>query len=258
MISEQLQELAALHALGALTPEEARDFEAQLSRDAELRAFYTRMQNVTDSLALNAKDAAPSAQLKSRIMAAIAEPAPQKIISLPRERGDRNFFAMFLPWALAACFAVVAGVLYFKNEAANNATNEAHAKIAMLQSALDELKAKDHVSQVQIAMMNSLLENSPKAVAVSVWDADKQDGVLVVQNLAPLPADKDYQLWVVDPKIANPVDAGVFNVDAKGTVHFRFKPKADVSGVGTFAVTLEKKGGVPKAEGPMVLAGNVM
>ena len=78
MISEQLQELAALHALGALTPEEARDFETQLSGNAELRAFYESMRNVTDSLALNAKDAAPSAQLKNRILAAIDKPAAGK------------------------------------------------------------------------------------------------------------------------------------------------------------------------------------
>ena len=79
-----------------------------------------------------------------------------------------------------------------------------------------------------------------------------------VSNLPETAKDKDYQLWVVDPKIANPVDAGVFSVDDKGAVHFHFKPKSSVSGVGTFAVSLEKKGGVPKAEGPMVLAGNVM
>jgi len=256
MISEQLQELAALHALGALTPEEARDFETQLSRDAELRAFYASMQNVTGSLALNVKDAVPSAQLKNRIMAAIAEPVPQKVVSLPHT--ERNFFAIFLPWAVAACFAVVGGILTLENEKAAFANRQANKKIIMLESAIDDLKAKDHVSQVQIAMMSSLLENSPKAVAVSVWDAEKQDGVLVVSGLAPLPADKDYQLWVVDPKIANPVDAGVFSVDDKGAVHFHFKPKSSVSGVGTFAVSLEKKGGVPKAEGPMVLAGHVM
>ena len=44
----------------------------------------------------------------------------------------------------------------------------------------------------------------------------EQRGVFVVQNLKPLPADKDYQLWVIDPKYPTPVSAGVFQVDADG------------------------------------------
>ena len=128
----------------------------------------------------------------------------------------------------------------------------------MLNTALDELRARDRVAQVKIAMLGSLLEDSPKAIAVSVWDNEKQDGVLVVQNLTPLPADKDYQLWVVDPQQKLPVDAGVFSVDAKGTVRLHFKPKSNVTAATVFAVSLEKKGGVPVAEGKMVLAGNVL
>ncbi len=109
---------------------------------------------------------------------------------------------------------------------------------------------------MRIAMLGSLLEGSPKAIAVSLWDAERQDGVLVVQNLAPQPADKDYQLWVIDPQHGAPVDAGVFNVDEKGNVRFRFKPKASVKSADKFAVTLEKKGGVPAPQGRMVLAGS--
>jgi anti-sigma-K factor RskA len=32
----------------------------------------------------------------------------------------------------------------------------------------------------------------------------------VVENIGLLPADKDYQLWVIDPKYPTPVSAGVF------------------------------------------------
>ena len=63
---------------------------------------------------------------------------------------------------------------------------------------------------------------------------------------------------MIDPKQGGPVDAGVFTVDDKGTVHFRFKPRSNVNAAGTFAVTLEKKGGVPVPEGKMVLAGNLL
>jgi anti-sigma-K factor RskA len=63
-------------------------------------------------------------------------------------------------------------------------------------------------------------------------------------------------LWVVDPQYPNPVDGGVFSVDpATGEARLVFKARQPVSNISAFAVTLERKGGVPKAEGPFVLLG---
>ena len=102
----------------------------------------------------------------------------------------------------------------------------------------------------------SLLKNSPQALAVAVWNPDKQEGVLKVEKLPALATDQDYQLWVVDPQYPNPVDGGVFTVDAQtGEARFQFKSKQPVKSINAFAVTLERKGGVPKAEGPFVLLG---
>jgi anti-sigma-K factor RskA len=265
MTREELQELASLHALGALPPEEARAFEEQLRSDPELRALHEELRDVTNALALSAPPVAPPPALKARILAAIDKPAPDKIIPLTQHQAGRQAGSNFIPWAVAACLVILVTIVFLNNTALRARLHDLAAEqdkskqqTAMLQSALDELRAKDRVSQVRIAMLGSLLESSPKAVAVSVWDAEKQDGVLVVQNLAPLPADKDYQLWVIDPKQGGPVDAGVFTVDDKGTVHFRFKPRSNVNAAGTFAVTLEKKGGVPAPEGKMVLAGNLL
>jgi len=67
----------------------------------------------------------------------------------------------------------------------------------------------------------------------------------VVQNLKPLPADRDYQLWVIDPKYATPVSAGVFQVDGQGGGRINFKPDKNIATAGKFAVTLEPKGGLP-------------
>jgi anti-sigma-K factor RskA len=65
---------------------------------------------------------------------------------------------------------------------------------------------------------------------------------------------KDYQLWLVDPQYPIPVDGGVFTVNpATGEAHVAFKAGKPVKSVTKFAVSLERKGGVPKAEGPMVL-----
>ena len=102
-----------------------------------------------------------------------------------------------------------------------------------------------------------MLAASPKAIAVSVWDNDRQNGVFIVRNLKPLPSDKDYQLWIIDPKYPSPVDAGVFQVDAKGNVRQDFRAKMPIQTANQFAVTIEQKGGaaVPNTKA-MVLAGS--
>ena len=59
---------------------------------------------------------------------------------------------------------------------------------------------------------------------------------------------------MVDPQYPIPVDGGVFTVDtASGTARLAFRTKQPVAQVAKFAISLERKGGVPKAEGPMVL-----
>jgi len=68
-------------------------------------------------------------------------------------------------------------------------------------------------------------------------------------------ADRDYQLWLVDPRYKNPVDGGVFHVANDGMLSVAFHPNTPVREAQAFAISLERKGGVTKAEGPIVLLG---
>ena len=107
------------------------------------------------------------------------------------------------------------------------------------------LKKNNQLQDVRVAVLGSQLADAPKSVAVSLWDEMKQRGVFVAQNLKPLPTDKDYQLWVIDPKYAAPVSAGVFHVDAQGNAHVSFKADKPIESASKFAVTMEPKGGLP-------------
>lgn len=144
-------------------------------------------------------------------------------------------------------------------DAAKRAADTA-ALITTLESRLAETKqrlfAQGTLADYKIATLASLLGNSPQAVAVAIWNPASQEGVLTVQKLPALAADKDYQLWVIDPQYSIPVDGGVFKVDpTTGEGRLIFHPNRPVQTVAKFAVSLERKGGVPKAEGPMVLIG---
>ena len=73
---------------------------------------------------------------------------------------------------------------------------------------------------------------------------------------APAGPGRDYQLWVIDPKIPQPVSAGVFNVSNNGPMRTDFWPRSPVQSASAFAISLEKAGGAPKPEGEIILAGN--
>jgi anti-sigma-K factor RskA len=177
----------------------------------------------------------------------------------------------WVPWALAAALALVSLAFLWQSaglrsqlNAQANRINElttsaelARAESADLRQAVAKLRATNRLANFRIALLDSLLAASPKTIAVSVWDNERQDGVFIVRNLKPLPSDKDYQLWIIDPKYPSPVDAGVFQVDAKGNVREDFRAKAPIQAANQFAVTIEQKGGaaVPNTKA-MVLAGS--
>ncbi len=257
MIEERFEEQAALYVLGMLEGEELLEFE-KVVKDDEARRLITQLRETSGFIAADAPVIAPPASLKARIMGSLprAETTPvaapaSKIISFPQQMA-----ASWFPWSLAAALAVLATISFLQKNSAETETANLQVRATELETTVERLESKDRFSEMRIAVLNSLLENSPKAVAVSVWDKDQQNGVLVVDNLAPLPPDRDYQLWVVDPGYENPVDAGVFQVDEKGKVRFEFKPKLPIKNFQKVAVSQEKKGGVPKAEGTMVLLGS--
>jgi anti-sigma-K factor RskA len=93
----------------------------------------------------------------------------------------------------------------------------------------------------------------PEARGRVFWSAQARRGVLVAGSLAPLPADRQYELWVFLK--GKPVNAGVFDVDASGRALFESTafPEPDAQ---NFAVTVEPRGGVAGPTGPVVLVGS--
>lgn len=252
MIDERMEEKAALHVLGALTPQEAREFKRAMQADAELKNFVAGLTTATGALAGALPLVEPPPQLRAKILAQVG--APQKIISLPERK--RGLFS-WLPWSLATCLAVLCLVLFAQDSQLRKQVGAQAQRISSLdqlaqslaaatndlQRAVFALQETNRLANLKIAMLNSLVADAPKTVAVTLWDDAKQEGVFVVQNLKTLPADRDYQLWVLDNG-TTPVDAGVFHVDANGGVRVEFKARLPIKVAGKFAVTEEAKGGV--------------
>lgn len=281
MIAERQEELASLYAFDLLDGEELAAFENALARDPELRRLVASLRNTAAGLAYAAPVApAPSPALRARILnSAVTPPARAEGYVLPFA------FPSWLGWAAAACFFFstvffagksfnVRGQLQSVLEAERVARLEAgtlknllEAERILSRGQLDRLASSERlvadlrnqadVARLKIAALSSLVGGSPEARAIAVWNQDRQEGVLLVSKLPALQPDKDYQLWVIDPQYPIPVDGGVFTVDATtGEARMTFKPDKAVASAQTFAVSLERKGGVPKAEGPMMLISN--
>jgi len=132
---------------------------------------------------------------------------------------------------------------------------DAKAQTAKLTAEVAALKLQEQQSQLQIATLQSKVWEYRKSEMLVVWDQKRSQGVVVLDKMPKVQSDQDYQLWVVDPNKPDPVSAGVVTVDAKGSVKASFKTVEAVTGEAKFALSIEKKGGVPKSEGKLLMVG---
>jgi anti-sigma-K factor RskA len=276
MTADQQEESATLHALGLLDGEEQRAFSNACTGDATLEQLARELDETAAQFAFLAPSVAPPAGLKARLETQLGpQTSPvtfARVIPWP-----------WLGWAAAACFAfllAIAGLqvrtLQTENDllrqeqtladtALRSVQNQAEAAAILAQHELHDskrevaelnltLQEQGNLARFKIAALTSLLGNSPEAIAVAVWNPDQQEGLLTVDHLPALADDRDYQLWVIDPQYPIPVDGGVFRVDpATGQARYSFRADKPIKTVAQFAVSLERRGGVAKAEGPMVL-----
>ncbi|WP_395743404.1 anti-sigma factor domain-containing protein [Prosthecobacter sp.] len=133
--------------------------------------------------------------------------------------------------------------------------SDAKAETAKVTAELAALKQQEQESKLQIATLQSKVWEYRRSEMLVVWDEKRSQGVVVLDKMPKVESDKDYQLWVVDPAKPNPISAGVVAVDSKGASKTTFKPVEPVTGEAKFAISVEKKGGVPKAEGPVIMVG---
>jgi anti-sigma-K factor RskA len=230
-MNDDLQEQASLYVLGLLESDETIVFEGRLQSDAELRELVDQLDEAAAAIALDAPPRALPPELRARVLGQIHS---GKRLAVPRR-------STWVPWAMAAGLALSCAYLL--------------AERSGLRNRITHLEERDILAQIQIASLSSQLKNAPDANAVVVWDERKQRGVLKVTQVPRNSADHDYQLWMIDPRYKDPVSAGVFHVANEGPLRVPFQPAAPVREPKGFAISLERKGGASKAEGPIVLLG---
>jgi anti-sigma-K factor RskA len=234
MNSEEQQDQAALYILGLLEPHEAAAFESALNANAELRDVARALREAAGAMALTAPPQMPPASLKQRIMHEITT---KRVVSMPTRRTSFDW----VPWAIAAGLAVFCGLLALDR--------------VRLERQLADVRSADPLMQTTFFTLAPSAPAPAEAKATVAWQPGRQSGVIRISNLpAPQPGE-DYQLWAVDAEHKDPISAGVVRVDKNGVAQIRFKPVEKAEHVKAFAISLEREGGVPKKEGPILLVG---
>ena len=239
MISDELQDSAALYVLGALDASETAAFEASLRTNTEVGTLVAELREAAGALALSAPEHKPSPALKQKVLRDIAAEKSRDLTSTVVEARSS---AAGWAWAIAAMLMLFSGFLCYDRLQLRREIARAREIDPLLQASL-----------VTLAPANGAPAEAKATVA---WEPDRQTGVIKITGLPAAGRGRDYQLWAVDADHKDPVSAGIVHIDANGVAQMRFKPIAEARHVKAFALSLEREGGVPKAEGPILLVGN--
>ena len=250
--SERHEELVAAMALGVLLDADRAELERHLAEGcASCEALLVNLREASTALASEVPPVRPPDELRSRILASLG---PARVPVKPAS----PVFARVLA-AAAVLLLVLVGLddarLRRQREDLRSQSAELASRLQSAESALAERTLRARVLEsddVQMLLLGGK-DPQPSARGRVFWSPKAKRGVLVAGNLTPLPADRQYELWVFQK--GQPVAAGVFDVDAQGRALFESTqfPEAEAQ---NFAVTVEPRGGVPAPTGPIVLVGS--
>jgi anti-sigma-K factor RskA len=262
MSRDEITELAAVYALGALDGADRERFEALL-REGDREAVGA-LREFEETLASTVGDlrAPPPAHVKAALMTRIAaSPRAGQVVDIARprepERPARSRWRAVMAGAMAAGLAAI--VVGLAVSAAYQQRLDALAR--EVRSLREEVKSQQAVGSLlrdpatQVVTLAGQAP-SPEARARMVWNPSV-GGLLIAEGLPAPPPGKTYQLWAISGN-APPVSAGVFTVPSTGSSTVAVPALPGVSRVDVFAVTLEPEGGLPAPSGAMYLAGKAI
>jgi anti-sigma-K factor RskA len=254
--SERHEDLVAAAALGLplLGVEEQAELDRHLAEGcAVCEGLLADFRRAATALAAGVPETAPPTDLKGRILDALG---PARVIEKPAAPSA-------FPWRALAAAAVLALIVIGLDDARlRRQREELRSQSAALaeqlrgaETALAERVLRARVLESDDVQMMILGGQGPQPEARGrvFWSERARRGIVVASNLAPLPPDRQYELWVFQD--GKPVNAGVFDVDPNGRALFESSEfPQQLRTVEMFAVTVEPRGGVPAPTGPIVLA----
>jgi hypothetical protein len=258
------REELALYAMQALDRQECVRIDTHLAQCAECRAELAEANGELALLAMSVEAQPLPAGAKQRFMDRVAAAAEAENASAVRQeavtpmpRPRRSAWALWLPWAAVAALVLVAFALDARvrdldrqiAEQKNAARAQAEAN-AQAQRVLDLLNARN-AQHVVLTAANV----HPVPSARAVYLASQGSLVLEASDLAPLPQNKTYELWIIPANGKAPVPAGLFRPDSRGSASLVLPKLPKGVAAKAFGVTVEKASGSDTPTLPIVLSG---
>jgi anti-sigma-K factor RskA len=242
MEHRELRQLISAHALDALDADEAARVDAHVVECAECARDLEGLREAASALAFAAPDAAPPPGLRDRILAATAPTAVPVAAPARRTRRARSWW----PWrgltvglaAATAALAVLAVVLAGRLADARDQRDAQSRALGALAS-----------SDARLVPVKPALASLGSGSLVS----GSGGGILILPRLPRAPQGKTYEAWFLDRQ-GHPLPAGTFGGGGATTV---VQLSGDPSKAAQVAVTVERAGGVPKPQGPIVLTAKL-
>lgn len=232
--TDRIEEEIALFALGAIDGPERHVIEAHLKKCARCRARLEEAQAAAGLLPAALDPILPSGHSREKLLSRVrSDPRTGRAKLLRPLRALFSLHIARIGLIFVGLIAIVTLMVYAAQVNPNTnlftfGTGAAAAARTLKGTAL-----------------------APRADGRLLAAPDDKSGELVVNGLGVLAPGKCYELWLVRK---NQMEAaGTFEVDTGGRATMAVSSDQPLSHVDRFLVTVERSGGVPVAEGPVVL-----
>lgn len=236
-----------LYAAGALTDAERAEVEKMASVYPEIAEELERIGQALESYA-SSEGIRPRPAMKQKVMNAVLHPDTGRTIKPAPIPMLFSYYRIAIAASISLLILSTIGMMVFRYnwksaekelKILSETNNQMLQDMAAMRIAYEKEKTTAGMLRNPDVMSLELkgMPVSPAASAMVYWNTKDQTVMLDPVNLPAPPAGQQYQLWFI--KDGKPLDAGIFPMDAPGTMQLMKK----VADADAFAITLEPKGG---------------